>query len=246
MEKFRKIKVGGAIFVIVVIFIATLVFLFNKYKGDNLSFTASPSENNNSVHVWDAETASFKEYKSYDESERESEEKRNKMVAEYNNAIKDTIVEQVQNIAIPSYLDEKQFAQLDQGEILIKEPASEEFPNGVSLWAASLEKNRNSFIIGDFNKDGLNDVAHIIGYTGFGSGYFYQLTIFINDQGKLKYLTQKELGDRVVIKSVKYDSGEFVVNMITQGEGDNFKGYCCPNVPTTVKFKLKDNQLVEI
>ncbi len=169
-----------------------------------------------------------------------------KDTAEYYKAIKGTVVEQIQNARIPSYDDESKLTQLQQGEILVKEPASKEFPDGVNLWSAKLKKNKNSFVVGDFNNDGLNDVAHIIGYTGFGSGYFYQLTIFINYQGKLKYLTQEELGDRVIIKSVKYNSGLFIVDMLTQGEGDNFKGYCCPNVSVTIKFKLENNQLVEV
>ena len=258
INKFKKIKINVTLGVIIVIFIVILVFLFNRYKVDNLSTlskttsdTALSSESDNSgrYNTWDPETASSIYFESYEAMEKyfqKLEEKREKDVIEYNKVIKGTVVEQVQNIAIPSYDDESQLKQLRQGEILIKEPASKEFPEGVSLWAANLEKDKNSFVVGDFNKDGLDDVAHIIGYTGFGSGYFYYLTIFINDQGKLKYLTQKELGDRVVIKILKYDSGEFVIDMITQGEGENFKGYCCPNVPMTVKFKLKNNQLVEI
>jgi len=217
---------------------------------ESISDTASSSESVNSgrYNTWDAETASsvyFESYAAMEDYFRDLDEEREKATAEYNKAIKGTVVEQIQNASIPSYVDENQLTQLQQGEILIKEPASEEFPDGISLWAANLEKNKNSFVVGDFNKDGLNDVAHIIGYTGFGSGYFYQLTIFINDHGKLKYLTQKELGDRVVIKSVKYNSGLFTVDMITQGEGDDFMGYCCPNIPATVKFKLESGQLVE-
>ncbi len=226
-----------------------LVLVVIFFYLPSISNTNPSSQNDNSVSVWNAETASFIDFESdeaYEEYKRELEEIRNRELTEYSNAIKGTIVEQVQNIAIPSYLDEKQLTNLQQGEILIKAPASEEFPDGVSLWAASLEKNKNSFVIGDFNNDGLNDVAHIIGYTGFGSGYFYQLTIFINDHGKLKYLIQGELGDRIVIKDMQYKSGLFVINMITQGKGDDFMGYCCPNVPATIKFKLENGRLAEI
>jgi len=234
----KKIFIFG---ILIVAILLVLVVIFSY------STPITPtSQSDNSVSVWDAETASFKKYSSYEESERVWDEKIEKDREEYNKAIRGTVVEQIQNASIPSYTDENQLTQLQQGEILIKEPASEEFPNGISLWAANLEKNKNSFVVGDFNKDGLNDVAHIIGYTGFGSGYFYQLTIFINDHEKLKYLTQKELGDRVVIKSVKYNLGLFIVDMITQGEGDDFMGYCCPNIPMTIKFKLENSQLVEL
>lgn len=202
----------------------------------------------NSAKVWDAETASFKEYASYEEYEQEFNNERKKELEEYNKVIKGTVVEQVQNIAIPEYEsdDENELNRLQDGEIVVRSEKSDEFPNGVILWVASLEKNVNSFTIGDFNNDGLDDVAHIIGYSGGGSGYFYNLTIFINDKGKLKYLAQKEFGDRVVVKSVKYNSGLFIIDMITQGEGDDFMGYCCPNVPATIRFKLENNKLVEI
>ena len=171
----KKIFIFG-ILIATIFLVFGVVFYYSTFK--ERTRPASSLESDNSVSVWDAETASFKKYSSYEESERVWNEKIEKDHEEYNKAIRGTIVEQVQNIAIPSYDDENQLSQLQQGEILIKAPASEEFSEGVSLWAANLEKNKNSFVVGDFNTDGLDDVAHIIGYTGFGSGYFYQLTIF--------------------------------------------------------------------
>lgn len=249
----KKIFTFGILIVTVSIVVWVILFysIFEKEKHpflspETISNTTPSSQGDNSVSTWNAETASFKKYASYEEYKRESEEIRNRKLTEYNNAIKGTIVEQMQNIAIPSYDDEESLAQLRSGEIEVRAPKSDDFPNGILLWVASLEKDTHSFAVGDFNSDGLDDAAHIIGYSGGGSGYFYHLTIFINDHGKLKYLTQKELGDRVVIKSVKYNSGLFTVDMITQGEGEDFMGYCCPNVSATIKFRLEDGQLVEV
>lgn len=249
----KKIFIFGILIVAISIVVGAILYssIFKEEtkslsSPESISDNALSSESDNSVSVWDAETASFKKYASYEDSKREFEEKRKKDLEEYNKAIKGTIVEQVQNIAIPSYDDEERLAQLRFGEIVVRAPESDDFPNGILLWVASLEKDTHSFTVGDFNSDGLDDVAHIIGYSGGGSGYFYHLTIFINDHGKLKYLTQKELGDRVVIKSVKYNSGLFSVDMITQGEGENFMGYCCPNVSATIKFRLENGQLAEV
>lgn len=227
-------------FAVIILLILGVFQLFSRGQGDKTDKT-----NQNYVKVWDAETASFREYVSYDEMERELDKEYKERLEIYNGAIKGTIVEQVQNAYIPSYFNEP-LVQLQEGEIEIREPKSDDFPNGIFGFGAYLEKDINSFVIGDFNNDGLDDVAHIIGYTGGGSGYFYNLSIFINNKGKLKYLTKEELGDRVVIKSVKYNVGEFVIDMITQGEGDDFRGYCCPNVSKTIRFQLKDNLLVEI
>lgn len=230
MNIFKKIKINETLLAGLVgsVVIIGAILFYSISKDDN-----------NYVSTWDAETGSLKKHESYEE------EKQIKDLEVYNKAIKGTIVEQVQNIAIPSYGDEELLVQLQQGEVEVRGPESDDFPNGILYFYASLEKDVNSFTVGDFNKDGLNDVAHIIGYTGGGSGYFYNLIIFINDHEKLKYLTKEEIGDRVVIKSVKYNSGLFSVDVITQGEGDNFKGLCCPNVPTTIKFRLENNQLIE-
>ncbi|HQB57303.1 MAG TPA: hypothetical protein PLG76_02515, partial [Candidatus Paceibacterota bacterium] len=136
---------------------------------------------------------------------------------------------------------------LEDGKIEVRSmsPMKDDLSAHALLWSASLDKNVNSFIVDDFNKDGLEDVAHIIGYTGGGSGYFYYLNIFINEQGKLKYLTQRELEDRIIIKGLKYSAGDFLLDVIAHGEGDDFLGYCCPNVPKTLTFQLQDNKLIE-
>ena len=68
--------------------------------------------------------------------------------------------------------------------------------------------------------------------------------IFVNDHGKLKYLTKKSLGDRIVIKGVRYEYGLFIVDIITQGEGEDFMGMCCPNVSATIKLRLENGRLV--
>lgn len=200
-----------------------------------------------SVSAWDAETASFKKYASYSEMDEERESKKQVDLEEYNKAIEGTIVEQIQNIEIPSYDSDGHLFRLEDGKIEVRSmsPMKDDLSKYALLWSASLEKNLRSFTVADFNNDGLEDVAHIIGYTGGGSGYFYYLNIFINEQGKLKYLTQRELEDRIIIKGLKYSAGDFLLDVIAHGEGDDFLGYCCPNVPKTLMFQLQDNKLIE-
>ncbi len=226
--------------VLLVISVLTLL-VFSMFR-----YSVPTQEGAHIFSVWDAKTASFKEYASYEKMEQEQDAQIQKEIEEYDKATQGTIVERLKNIHIPSYADRHTLVQLQNGEITVLSEKSSEFPEGVFEWAAHLVKNIHTFAVGDFNNDGKEDVAHMIGYTGGGSGYFYYLTIFINDKGTLKYLTQEEVGDGVVITGLKYSSGEFIVDMITQGEGDDFKGYCCPNVPTTIRFKIKDTALVRI
>lgn len=238
MNNKRKniIKISAAI--LILIGISFLTFKMEKNK------VVTPKDK--SVSVWDTETFSFKKYPSYAEVERERQEEEERELSEYNEAMKGTILEQVQNIDIPAY-DFDYFKQLQDGkvEVYSESPMKEGYPDRVMIWKASLEKNLNSFVIGDFNGDKLEDVAHIIGYTGGGSGYFYYLTIFENKGEKLEYLAQVDIGDRVVINGVRYESGNFLVDIITQGEGDEFFGYCCPNTIKTIKLKLEEGVLLE-
>lgn len=239
------------ILIILAIFLllATSVFYMLSNKQEKKSDTTSSE----SVSVWDAETASFKKYASYSEMEEERESEKRIDLEEYNRAIKGTVVEQIQNIEIPSYDSDERLFRLEDGKIEVRaievrsmSPMKDDLSKYALLWSASLEKNLRSFTVADFNNDGLEDVAHIIGYTGGGSGYFYYLTIFENRQGKLEYLAQGNIGDRVVIKGIKYESGDFLIDIITQGEGDDFLGYCCPNTPKTLRFQLQNNKLLEI
>lgn len=233
----KNIKIKYIILGILFVFIICLLIF--KFINDE--------KKRNSVSVWNSETASFQKYKSYEDYQLVNENKTKKELEEYNNATKGTIVEQVLNAETLSYESDTELFQLEDGKVRIEIPAHmSKYGEPIFLWSASLEKNINAFTTGDFNKDGLEDVAHVIGYTGGGSGYSYYLDIFINNKGKLKYLTQEYLGDRIVLKGLKYDSGIFIFDMITQGEGDEFMGYCCANVKKTLKFKLENNKLIEI
>jgi len=134
--------------------------------------SAQDAETQGTFSTWDAETGSLKRYTSYEEMEQENNDKREKELEEYNKAIKGTIVEQVKNAEIPSYWDKNQLAQLQDGEVVVYSQKSDDFPDGFLLWVASLVEGVNFFTVGDFNSDGQEDVAHVIGYSGGGSGFF--------------------------------------------------------------------------
>lgn len=217
---------------IVLLIIGVTAFLL--FISEEKDIEIVEDENQSTVRVWDAEIADFREYASYGEVEA----KRQLEIDEYHRFIEGTIVERVQNAEIPPYEKWQDDARLQDGEVRIGED--------ITVWSASLDKNKKSFFVGDFNNDGLDDVAHILGYTGGGSGYFYRLIIFLNENGELKYHAQKEIGDRIDIQKVDYNSGVFTLDIIAQGQGEDFLGFCCPNVPKTLKFKLEDGELIEL
>ena len=88
----------------------------------------------------------------------------------------------------------------------------------------NLDTDSSSYAIGDFNNDGLSDIAAIITANGGGSGVFYYLVLFANNNGTPQYMMSKELGDRITINKISYSDGIFSADIITQGPNDPM---CC-------------------
>jgi hypothetical protein len=156
MTKFKQIKINETLLAGLVIFVviigAILFYSISKEKTPlssspkSISDTASSLESDNSgrYNTWDAETASSIYFDSYGAMEEYFRKLEEKDLAEYNKAIKGTIVEQLQNIFIPSYDDEEPLVQLQQGEVEVREPKSDEFPDGIFSFGAYLERESRS------------------------------------------------------------------------------------------------------
>lgn len=162
------------------------------------------------------------------------------------------LIKQLYSASIPKDFDleEKQFIAFKDGKIELRGPeismdgtTTKDGLQDVLYWAAQLNTDSNNYVIADFNTDGLEDVAIVIGDTGGGSGYFYHLTIFKNEGGKLKYLTSEYLGDRIEVNKINYTSGIITADIITQGPGESF---CCGTTPATLKFRLEGDKLVSV
>jgi hypothetical protein len=90
-------------------------------------------------------------------------------------------------------------------------------------------------VFGDLNNDGLDDAAAILCWSGGGSGIFYELAIFLNNNGKPEHVASKILGDRSDIQVLTIESGNVVVGGLFQGPDD---AMCCPSVQRVIIFKL--------
>lgn len=95
---------------------------------------------------------------------------------------------------------------------------------------------------GDINSDGKEDAAVILESNSGGSGFFYQLAIVINQDGKAYNTANKDIGDRVIINSIDIQSGVITIDMVTHSPGD---ALCCPSLEKVVKYKLSGDKLVE-
>ena len=93
---------------------------------------------------------------------------------------------------------------------------------------------------GDLNGDGVDDVLVIlISYPG-GSGTFFDLAAVLNQDGIPNPVATAFLGDRTIIRSMTIESGQIVLEMITQGPDDPM---CCPNMDRRQVYALQDGSL---
>jgi hypothetical protein len=99
-----------------------------------------------------------------------------------------------------------------------------------------------SFVSTDLNNDGKNDMlAVIVGNSG-GTGYFYDLIAFINENGKAKYAATLELGDRIKVNKISADKNVVTVDIITQGPGE---GLCCGTLKQVTTYTFDGKAFVE-
>lgn len=118
---------------------------------------------------------------------------------------------------------------------------TKEYPNNETAIRIGIFENKAAF--GDLNNDNRKDAAVILDSRWGGNAHFYELAIVINKNGKLYYLTSKQLGDRVEIHSIIIESGIIIIDITTHGFKDPM---CCPTQRKIVKYKLFGDQLEKI
>jgi hypothetical protein len=151
-------------------------------------------------------------------------------------------IEQIKNAEIPDYTG---FTEDDNAKINLKNGAHEldVTDSGVSFHTeALLDTDPTSYTIADLNSDGSDDIVTTIGWSGGGSGFFTELTVFINDKGNPKYLTSTSIGDRITVNRIFIQNGIINADIITQGPNELL---CCGTMRTILRYKLVGNELVE-
>lgn len=220
----KKSKLIISLCIAGILLIISLFFIFRNDKKDM------------SITVWNTDTMSFKKYSSYKKYELEDDLKNKQKNKEYQSKIGDSLLSKLYNVYIPGYNQfENELFKMEDGKI----------DNENLDWTAEIVKDIQYFTAGDFNSDGIEDVAQVFKYNGYGSGYSYVLVLFTSNSDDLRFLTKVDLGSNIVVNKIYYKDNIFYVDIITQGEGDDFLGYCCPNTPKSLRFVLEENELIE-
>jgi len=85
-------------------------------------------------------------------------------------------------------------------------------------------------------------VAILIESSG-GSGNFRYLAAVINEGGAPVNVATQFVGDREQMQALTIEGGEITLNMVAHGPDDPM---CCPTQEVTKRYRLQDDQLVEL
>ena len=97
---------------------------------------------------------------------------------------------------------------------------------------------------GDFNADGLEDVAFLITDNPGGSGTFYYVVAAILQTDGYHGTNAMLLGDRIAPQTTEFRNGEIIVNYADRKLGEPMTTR--PSVGVSKYFKITNNRLVEI
>jgi len=99
---------------------------------------------------------------------------------------------------------------------------------------------QQTYAVGDFNADGADDIAVLIGENGGGTGVFVSLIVFLNQGGMPLQAATALIDDRPMIHSLGSVDGPIVFDGVIHGFNDPG---CCPNFPVTETYRLDGDVL---
>jgi len=99
------------------------------------------------------------------------------------------------------------------------------------------------YAFGDLNGDGVDDAVAILIESSGGSGNFRYLAAVINEGGAPVNVATQFVGDREQMQALTIEGGEITLNMVAHGPDDPM---CCPTQEVTKRYRLQDDQLVEL
>jgi len=96
---------------------------------------------------------------------------------------------------------------------------------------------------GDLNFDGRMESVNLVNYSTGGTGQLLHLAVSRFDEAGVDNVATVFLGDRVMVRDLRIESGRIVADLVQAGPND---GACCPGDLVTRIWRLQDDQLEEV
>lgn len=108
------------------------------------------------------------------------------------------------------------------------------------LWTG-VNVNMHSVVFGDLDFDGKQEAVAIVIFTSGGSGLFYDIIVFRNQEGRPQHLASLGLGDRIGVHDVVIEpGGNILLDLTIHREGD---AAALPTKRVIKKVVLVEDQL---
>lgn len=112
-------------------------------------------------------------------------------------------------------------------------------PNSTSKTVTQIFGNE---VMGDFNNDGVQDMAFIFTQTGGGSGTFYYVTVALGTPSGYSGTNSILLGDRIAPQTTEFRNGEIIVNYADRAPKDPMTVQ--PSIGVSKYLKIQGANLV--
>lgn len=131
---------------------------------------------------------------------------------------------------------------IDGKDITLKDGFAEEaIPDSTSKIITRYFGNE---AFGDFNSDGLSDVAFLFSQNSGGSGTFYYIAVALNGGDKCIGTNAIFFGDRIAPQTTEFRDGEIILNYADRKIDEPMVTH--PSIGVSKYFKVNENKLIEI
>jgi hypothetical protein len=97
---------------------------------------------------------------------------------------------------------------------------------------------------GDFNNDGISDVAFLMSQDYDGSGTFYYVAVALGGNNKCNGTNAILLGDRIAPQTINFMDGEIIVNYAERKPDEPMTA--SPSIGVSKYFRISEGQLVGV
>ncbi len=140
--------------------------------------------------------------------------------------------------------DYKNISYVIEGEtILLKNGIheAEAAPDSEEIVATEYFGNE---VTGDFNNDGMQDIAFLLTQSGGGTGVFYYVAVALQSATGYKGTNAISFGDRIAPQTTEFKNGQIIVNYADRKPDEPYSAD--PSVGVSKYFKVSGGKLVEV